>query len=908
MIGLRRRAWTAAWILLGALGGAAAMDAPAFAQATIYSENFDAGSPGWTLSSTNPPVVWAADATPVAGHSAPNSLNYNNGTTYDSGTANSGTAVSPNHNLTGTLNPRLQFWCRYQTEGSSSWDKCFLEVLDLSNTVLFTRQYLPAGSVATGTNETCPAALTWHQHTVTLNPAWGTIRIRFRFDTIDSIANSYQGWAIDDYTLLHDGNPGPLPQILNPMPSNGTALAASPTLTGSVVRSTGGTTVWAEFSIDGGAFVAGSAVTDWGVSAYTPPALGDGTHTYVAHAHDSAGLFSADTGVISFTVDSTAPVAGTVNDGPGPDIDVQGGRTILAANWSGFADAQSGISKYEWAIGTTVGGTNVQNYVNVGLATRASTSPFLFLQSGVTYYVTVRATNGVGATVTASSDGVAIMSLATATGLLAGQTDAAYNTTLPASFGTGPYTFTLTAGTLPPGLGMTSDGKITGTASTPGRYLFIATATDSLSVSQFKDYSIEIFPASGDLFQTSGNPSVPIELEWSAIASFSTKTLSAQGGSSPLFWKLSAGALPAGFTLDSLAGTISGTPSAPPGVYKATLTVSDSDSPTLFSSADYLFVVTGSVSPLTITTGPTLPSARMSCRYALLLGASGGVLPYTWSVSAGALPAGLTLDSSGSISGISSSLGSTPFSLTVTDYAGSTAVLAATLDTIASGAPLTISPAQLPDAVLNSPYPLTLSAQGGSEPYSWAVSSGALPPGLTLNTLTGAFLGTPTTRGFYRFVATATDAGSPAGGCSTLYTVSVLGASVPAGFYAITTPSPLPDGTLNVPYSTVLSTLGGTLPNSWVILSGQLPVGLALDGTTGAIAGTPTSGGLYLLSISALSSNGLSTAKSFTLTVPSAGAPPSGRGGGGGCGALGLEALLPLLLAAARRRRRLHGR
>ncbi len=893
-------------MLLGLLG-CAALEAPAWAQATIYSENFDAGAPGWTLTSSAPPVVWAADATPVAGHTAPNSLNYNNGTDYNNGT-NSGTAASPNHNLTGTLNPRLQFWCRYQTESSTFFDTRVLEVVDLSNVVKFSRQYLPVGSAPTGTQETCPASQTWHQHTVTLDPAWGTggtVRIRFQFNTVDSVGNSYQGWAVDDYAVLHDGNPGPTPQIANPKPVNGSASTSStPLFSADVVRSTGGATVWAEFSIDGGPYSAGSVVTDWGTSSYTPAPLADGPHTYVARAHDSAGLTSADTATITFSIDNSAPVAGVVNDGLGPDIDVQSGRTILAANWSAFADAQSGITKYEWAIGTTVGGTNVQGFVNVGLATRANTTPILFLSSGVTYYVTVRATNGVGTTVTASSDGVALLSLATATGLLAGQTDAAYNTTLTASFGTGPYTFALTAGTLPPGLGLAADGKITGTATVAGRYLFLATATDSLGASQFRDYSIEIFPPSGDLFQTSGNPTVPTELEWSVLGTFSTKTLNSQGGSSPLFWKLSGGALPPGFTLDSLAGTISGTPAAPPGIYKATLTVSDSDSPTLSSSAEYVFVVAGSITPLTITTGAALQSARVDCPYVLLLGAAGGVPPYTWSVSAGALPGGLTLSPSGSISGKPVSVGGTPFSLTVTDHAGSTAVLAATLDTVAAGAALTIAPSALANAVANGPYPLTLSALGGTAPYAWTLSSGALPPGLALNPLTGAFSGTPTTRGVYRFVVSVTDAGTPAGGCSVLYTVSVLGATIPAGFYAIPTLSPLPDGALNVPYSTVLSTLGGTLPNSWVILSGQLPSGVTLDGTTGAVSGTPTSGGLYLFSVSALSTNGLSTAKSFTMTVPSAGAPISGGGGGGGCGALGLEALPSALLAAAWRCRR----
>src|SRR5439155_23773679 len=89
-------------LFLASAGLILGLEAIAYGQATIYSENFEGGAPGWTLTSTNPPVVWAADGTPVAGNGSANSLNYNNGTDYSSGTTNSGRAVSPSHNPTGT--------------------------------------------------------------------------------------------------------------------------------------------------------------------------------------------------------------------------------------------------------------------------------------------------------------------------------------------------------------------------------------------------------------------------------------------------------------------------------------------------------------------------------------------------------------------------------------------------------------------------------------------------------------------------------------------------------------------------------------------------------------------------------------------------------------------------------------
>ncbi|MBI2930505.1 MAG: hypothetical protein HYY16_02545, partial [Planctomycetes bacterium] len=111
--------------------------------------------------------------------------------------------------------------------------------------------------------------------------------------------------------------------------------------------------------------------------------------------------------VVDTGVDATAPIAGSVNDGPGPDISYQTSTTTIAANWSGFSDPESGIASYEWAVGTAPGATDVQAFVSVGASTSASNSS-LTLTSGTTYTVTVRAINGAGLSTTASSDGVRV--------------------------------------------------------------------------------------------------------------------------------------------------------------------------------------------------------------------------------------------------------------------------------------------------------------------------------------------------------------------------------------------------------------------------------------------------------------------------------------------------------------------
>jgi len=118
------------------------------------------------------------------------------------------------------------------------------------------------------------------------------------------------------------------------------------------------------------------------------------------------GAGHTDTGG-TYGDDSTPPVAGTVRDGLGPDLVVQLDTTDISANWSGFSDPESGIAKYEFAVGTSPGATDIQPFVSVGSASSATASG-LSLQVGITYYVTVRGTNSEGLTITASSDGVFI--------------------------------------------------------------------------------------------------------------------------------------------------------------------------------------------------------------------------------------------------------------------------------------------------------------------------------------------------------------------------------------------------------------------------------------------------------------------------------------------------------------------
>ena len=147
--------------------------------------------------------------------------------------------------------------------------------------------------------------------------------------------------------------------------------------------------------------------------------------------------------------------------------------------------------------------------------------------------------------------------------------------------------------------------------------------------------------------------------------------------------------------------------------------------------------------------------------------------------------------------------------------------------------PLVISPAALPTAVINVPYSVTLTSAGGKGPFTWAMASGTLPPGLTISTA-GVISGTPTALGTTTFKVQVTDSQTPTAA------VDIASKSITVNAALSITTSSLTAGSVNVPYSASLAATGGVPPYTWSITSGSLPTGLTLS-TSGGISGTPTS-------------------------------------------------------------------
>ncbi len=179
-------------------------------------------------------------------------------------------------------------------------------------------------------------------------------------------------------------------------------------------------------------------------------------------------------------------------------------------------------------------------------------------------------------------------------------------------------------------------------------------------------------------------------------------------------------------------------------------------------------------SPLTITT-TSLPGGTAATAYSATLSASGGTPPYTWTVGSGQLPPGVALSSSGTISGNPTTSGQFTFSVGVRDSATNPqAVSKSYALSISAPAPasLTITVNTLKDATVGTPYSTTLTASGGTPPYSWTLVAGALPPGLNLASA-GSIAGTPTTAGQYPFTVLVKDSATTPQAAQASLTISV---------------------------------------------------------------------------------------------------------------------------------------
>ncbi|MFL6060064.1 MAG: beta strand repeat-containing protein [Marmoricola sp.] len=330
----------------------------------------------------------------------------------------------------------------------------------------------------------------------------------------------------------------------------------------------------------------------------------------------------------------------------------------------------------------------------------------------------------------------------TTTALPDGDKGVAYTTTLEKSGGAG--TWSVSVGNLPAGLSLAgATGVISGTPTAAGTVSFTVKFTETSSAkTATKSLSITVTP-----LPTITTDTLPDATRGTPY----TATLTHTGH--PGTWtlaknQLGSDNLPDGLTFDGATGTISGTVTGPTGTYGIYPVFTETSTGRQALKALALTVVGQDVA---ITT-TSLPDGTTGTAYSQQLAKTGGA--GTFSVKTGSLPAGVSLSSSGLLSGTPSVSGDFGFTATFTETSsGVSDNQPLLLHVSAVGAPV-ITTSALPDGTVGDPYSATLAATGGGPNGHWYVSYGFLPAGVTLDGATGHLSGTPTTAGDSVFIVT----------------------------------------------------------------------------------------------------------------------------------------------------------
>jgi uncharacterized protein (TIGR03437 family) len=528
-----------------------------------------------------------------------------------------------------------------------------------------------------------------------------------------------------------------------------------------------------------------------------------GSYTIPVMVTDAEGATA--TGSVSWTVSSAPPPLSINPASPPAGV---AGQTYAGFNFT--ASGGSGSPTWTLFSGTLPGGMSLSTSGALSGTPAAAGS----------YSFTVQATSGASsATASVTVTVYNALSITTST-LPGGVRSQPYGpTTVAASGGSGVYSWSGTG--FPTGVGISPAGQVSGTPTVSGSFTPQVTVTDSNAGQTAQaTFSITITVPPLLISAPAGLPSLV------AVTNPVTGTFTASGGTSP--YTFTASGLPGGVSLSS-GGALSGG-STVPGVYGYTVTVTDSASTTASTNL--------SLGVLGFTTS-SLPTGTAGTTYSASLSALGAA-NITFS---GASVDGLTIASSGLISGTPTASGS--FTVSVTATASGVSVAAGFGLTInAAPIPLSLTGGTLSPGQVNAAYSAAITANGGKAPYVYTVTGGVMPTGLQLAPATGLISGSPSLAGTSVFTVQVSDSSTPAATASGVFTLVIAPQTLTISNVSF------PQGVVGVGYpNQVITGTGGVAPYK-VAFTGTLPPGLTLD-ANGNITGTPTTAGTsgFILSI-----------------------------------------------------------
>lgn len=505
---------------------------------------------------------------------------------------------------------------------------------------------------------------------------------------------------------------------------------------------TGGTAPYS-YSVSSGTLPSGLMLnTTTGEISGTPSALG--TSNFTVTATDSTTGTGAPfmvTSSKSITVADSVPVVGNVNFTLAYGAPAS---PVTLALSGGAATSVAVVNAPLHGTATVTGPTSISYQPVAGFAGADSFTYTASNASGDSAPATV--------SITVTNPSITV----SANGVLSAVAGSTYSQTFTWDGGAAPYSG-YQVNNLPAGVSISSSTAnsvtVSGTPTQAGSFTLQALASDSSTGNG--PFTV------GQMFTlTITSPTLAVTPPTLAPATAGTtyqQVVTTAGGVAPYSYAL-GGALPTGVTFDGSSGTFSGTPTQA-GSFALTVTVTDSTTGTPGSVVqNYTLQVASPALSLTPSAG-SLPATTAGSAYDVGFNAGGGVAPYTFAVSAGTLPAGLALDTaSGRLAGTPTAVGNFSFSITATDSTTGTPGTVTQSYTLNVAAPvLTLTPETLPAGLFANAYQQQFSTSGGTAPYSYAVTTGALPGGLSLST-SGAISGTPTAAGGFAFTVTATDA------------------------------------------------------------------------------------------------------------------------------------------------------